>query len=356
MLARTIRISGAGMLIALVALFSLRPASAATQTIDWGGYPNATPLASVSEPGVTFTIGSGDANTVGDYLTIYSLATPSSVTMLLAEPATGLAFQYDSFGNCGHALNSIQVLLGATVLDTVSFDSCDTGSISWPGEFDTVVFTAGHYTNAEGMVIGAVSFDRPGPEWTVAAKVGGGNVFNQFLPDYEPGTWSQKPVTVYLNCQSPAGPIDLLRRDVSTTFRDGEWSYSTKETDICRDANGNVAEAVEDWGPILVDTRAPVCKITPSTQYVARGASQQVTFGIELSDATSGIYNHAGGISLVAGGAIPTSWQWGPGDVPTSVTIDLTMGSSTAGRIEFTASVTDNAGHTSSCKAVVRAR
>jgi hypothetical protein len=194
-----------------------------------------------------------------------------------------------------------------------------------------------------------------GPHWEVRAKVGGGNVFSPFLPDYEPGEWSTKNVTVYLVCVPGDAPIVLLRRDQATTFRDGIHSYGTKPTDVCIDENGLAAEPIVDWGPIWVDTVAPICRITPSTQYVPRSTSGTAAFGLQITDATSGFAELDATLSQ-SGGADWLSFGF-DGDLPPTVLyVTYDIGPSTAGRVTADLEVQDNAGNVSACRATVRAK
>jgi hypothetical protein len=190
------------------------------------------------------------------------------------------------------------------------------------------------------------------PHWEVRATIGGGNIYNAFLPDYEPGTWSTKNVGVYLFCIPGDAPIDLLRADRSVIFKDGTHTYSTKPTDICIDENGLAAEPIVEWGPIMVDTKAPTCKFTPGTIYVPRNATTPVVFAWNVSDATSGIWSLANDFSTFGGADYNQATFWAGGTFEANVI----MGTSTAGRFEVTVTAIDNAGNSSACKAVVRAR
>jgi hypothetical protein len=203
---------------------------------------------------------------------------------------------------------------------------------------------------------GAIRFDVAiqGPQWQVRAKVGGGNIYNQFLPDYEPDTWSTKNVTVYLFCVPGDAPIALLRADRAVQFKDGEHTYSTKPTDECIDEDGLAAQPIVEWGPIKVDTKAPTCKVTPSTIYVPRNTTQTVVWSVEFSDDGSGYLGI--GASVINSGGASNVYIGGNDSPATTWSIEVTMGSSTAGKVTTYFAVYDRAFNVATCTAVAKAK
>jgi hypothetical protein len=195
-------------------------------------------------------------------------------------------------------------------------------------------------------------FETTPPEFTVVASIGGGNTYNPFLPQYLPGYsgWSTKNVTVYLGCIPGDSPIDRFFADKAVTFKDGVHYYSTKPSDDCIDEDGAEADPIVDWGPIMVDTKAPTCSVSPSTIFINRNSAGTASFGFSAFDATSGVAVISTSYQT-SGGAAITGTSGANGEI-----IDVLMGSSTAGRIEVTWTVTDNAGLIGTCKATVRAR
>jgi hypothetical protein len=194
------------------------------------------------------------------------------------------------------------------------------------------------------------------PHWEVIAKVGGGNVLNPALPDYVPGTWVNKNVTLYLRCVPGDAPIKYFRGDKSITFnKDGEFFYEPRPQDECIDVNGAVAPPLAvPYGPIRIDKTAPVCSFTPSTIFVARNTVEHVVFTTVFSPDISGpAFSSA--TSVTAGGASVANIVTN-GSPATSIEADVTMGSSTAGRVELVVTLVDNAGNSSTCKGIVRAK
>jgi hypothetical protein len=235
---------------------------------------------------------------------------------------------------------------------------------SWLGLRVGEPYADGYTENLDAFKFGTASelkiFDfEPGepPQWVVAAKIGGGNTLNPFLPDYTPGTWATKWVGVYLDCVPGTSPIAIERKDSSQVFRDGIHTYSTKPTDECVDEAGHAAEPIVDWGPIMVDTKAPACRPDPSTHRINRNSSAIVEFVVDVHDDTSGWAlvsvvspSEAGGADLISVAITDTTLD--------SVTVkaEASMGSSTAGRIDIRLRVIDNAGLVSECTLLIRAR
>jgi hypothetical protein len=233
-------------------------------------------------------------------------------------------------------------------------------------------FGAGSWDNFSGNVdnvtiqLGAFEpttydfdIELPRPEWVVTAKVGGGNVLNPFLPDYVHGTWSTKNVSVYLSCVPGDGgaPLDLVRADRAVTFKDGIHTYSTKATDTCVDEAGLAAEPIVEWGPIMVDTKAPNCSVSPVNTYIARNTTGPVQFVLDARDATSGL-DYAALSTAVAGGASFDDFVYIAEGLPEiyTFTTAVSMGGSTVGRITFNLTAYDIAGNSATCVAYARAK
>jgi hypothetical protein len=194
------------------------------------------------------------------------------------------------------------------------------------------------------------------PQWTLQAKIAGGNTLNPFLPDYTPGTWSTKWVTVYLDCVPGDSPIDIERKDSSRTFYDGIHMWEHDPDDECVDEAGNPAEDLAPYGPIMVDTKAPNCRVTPGTLYIPRNTTATVNFALDLTEiGPSGFMIVAAG-STESGGAILNSVSFLGGVPATGLQVDATMPNSTAAKIVFNIFVSDVAGNTKTCTATVKAK
>jgi hypothetical protein len=198
-----------------------------------------------------------------------------------------------------------------------------------------------------------------GPLWQLEAKIGGGNTLNPFLPDYTPGTWSNKPVTVYLDCvpnPDTDEPIVTEYKDASRKFNDGIHTWEHAANDTCIDADGQEAEDLDPYGPIMVDTKAPNCRVTPGTLYIPRNTTGTVTFALDLSDIGPSGVSALSIAGAASGGAILHSVTPGPGSPPTSLEVNATMPNSTAAKVVVNISVTDDAGNSKTCTATVKAK
>lgn len=188
------------------------------------------------------------------------------------------------------------------------------------------------------------------PTWLLAAKVSNSNTLQPKAPDYVPGTWSRAWVGIYIRCTPADSPIDIDHADHSVRFRDGIHLYSTRSNDRCIDEDGDAAEPIVDYGPIMVDTKAPTCRVSPTTLFVKRKLTGTVSFALTYSDATSGIASVVPA-NTASGGAVVNSTGG-----PDGTTFNVTMPNSTGGRVEATWTITDVAGNVVVCKGTIRAK
>jgi hypothetical protein len=219
-----------------------------------------------------------------------------------------------------------------------------------------------------------VTVDTTKPVWTFTYRkhaMGPGS--------YVPGTWSNRVVYLEWNCidpdpDGPLGPavpsgVDKERGDLQTVYNDGVYPQpltgnpigdeGTMKGDVpdeyCIDFAGNIADPVDPPGPVMVDTKAPVCKATPSTTYVKRNTVQApVLIDIDGTEATSGL-------NVAASQATITTATTGGASFIGPVTLvgaapnlsvhfpSVSMGSSTAGKITINVTLIDNAGNTKAC-------
>jgi hypothetical protein len=194
------------------------------------------------------------------------------------------------------------------------------------------------------------------PTWTLQAKIAGGNTLNPNLPDYTPGTWSTKWVTVYLDCVPGDSPIDIERKDSSRTFYDGIHMWEHDPDDECVDEDGDVAALLAPYGPIMVDTKAPNCRVTPGTLYIPRNTTATVNFALDLTEIGPSGFLFAVASPTESGGAILNSASFLGGVPATGLQVDATMPNSTAAKIVFNILVGDVAGNTKTCTATVKAK
>jgi hypothetical protein len=190
-------------------------------------------------------------------------------------------------------------------------------------------------------------FIRYKPEWQLKPWIWG------HVNLYTYGTWSTKWVELEIKCVDvnpvPYG-IRIDRGDHQKVYYDGTFYYSTESPNECVDNTGVPADPIGPIGPIMVDTKAPTCYPDPATHRINRNSSAVVTFALNATD-NLGPFTQAAPVYTATGGAVVNSVS-GPG----GTTWDVSMGSSTAGRVEIMYLLTDPAGNTTQCKVSIRAR
>jgi len=130
-------------------------AAANTFTIDFSSYPAGTSADAINEPGVTFTITQGTAKTTGTKLRLNydTNFDPTAVTISLDEDAKSIIFPYNSYGNCGYPVNTIQLYHNGVMVDNTTVNSCVSGTYNVSVVFDEVRLYADRVTNIEGFEV-----------------------------------------------------------------------------------------------------------------------------------------------------------------------------------------------------------
>ncbi|MCA9829236.1 MAG: right-handed parallel beta-helix repeat-containing protein [Dehalococcoidia bacterium] len=182
---------------------------------------------------------------------------------------------------------------------------------------------------------------------------------------YTPGTWSTKWVKLTFTCtDNPGGSgVAQARGDLNITYQDGIYTdpilgsegtlKGDNEYEYCLDKAGNIATSIDPAGPVMVDTKAPVCKANPLTTRVKRNTTATpLEIFIDGTEATSGLDLGSSTISVVAAGG--ASYSGTPSFVGGSGSLkvhfdSVTMGSSYGGRLTLTVKVKDVAGNSATC-------
>jgi hypothetical protein len=285
--------------------------------------------------------GDGVATVVGPLSSVVTVPAGQVQAFLILETANGNAQSYTNGDGTG-TVEAADAFL--TIYEGAGLDGGFGGAVT----ANRIPNVTMHYT-PESLFVAP-------PQWVLQAKIAGGNTLNPFLPDYTPGTWSTKPVGVYLDCVPGDSPIDLEYKDSSRIFGDGIHMWEHAAIDNCVDEAGNVAPLLAPYGPIMVDTKAPNCRVTPGTLYIPRTTTGTVTFALDLSDIGPSGVSALGIAGAASGGATLHSVTPGPGSPPTSLEVNATMPNSTAAKVVVNISVTDDAGNTKTCTATVKAK